>query len=71
MLVTALEISLPPFDIELDAFHTFDAGKGSSTERKGKCIPIIGYEEWVATDNPPELVQKLMKLNRCRSILPE
>ncbi len=71
MLVTALEISLPPFDIELDTFNTFDAGKGSSTERKGKCIPIIGYEEWVATDNPPELVQKVMKLNRCRPKLPE
>ena len=66
MLATALELQLSPFNLELDAFHTFDDGKGKNSERKGKCIPLLSYQEWIKDSDPSELVKKVIELNRCK-----
>ncbi|MDE2760328.1 MAG: PIN domain-containing protein [Paracoccaceae bacterium] len=65
MLATALEFE-PTYNDKLAAFHTFDDGKGRNSERKGKCIPILSYQEWVQDDdNPPDLVKDVIAMNRC------
>lgn len=66
MLATALELKLSPYNVELDAFHTFDDGKGKNSERKGKCIPLLSYQEWIRDCDPPDLVKEVIELNRCK-----
>ena len=68
MLATALE--LKHYKIKLDAFHTFDDGKAKDSERKGKCIPILSYHQWVDNENPSELAREVINLNRCKPRFP-
>lgn len=62
MLATALEVE-DTYGIKLEAFHTFDKGRGKGNP-EGKGIPLIGFETWVKS-NPPDLVNKVVNLNRC------
>ncbi|MGO6999492.1 type II toxin-antitoxin system VapC family toxin [Rhizobium leguminosarum] len=69
MLATALEIE-GTYGIKLDAFHTFDNGRGKGSP-EGKGVPILGYHEWLEEVVQDDLVKRVVSLNRTKPIHPE
>ena len=68
MLATAIVLQREPYNIQIEAFHTFDNGRGKGVE--GKAVPLLSFEEWVNEDDPPELIQDVIDLNRCKPEIP-
>ncbi len=64
MLATALELTGNSYGIELEAFHTFDNGRGKGNP-EGRGVPLLDYHLWVG-ENPSNLIQEAINLNRCR-----
>lgn len=60
MLATAI-VAEDEYGQRLDAFHTFDAGKG-----KPKSVPILGYEEWCTdlSGESRDLADRVVQLPR-------
>lgn len=44
--------------------HTFDEGKGKNWE--GKCVPILGFEDWCEGNKDKELVKRVIDLPRVK-----
>ncbi|WP_204347801.1 hypothetical protein, partial [Rhizobium leguminosarum] len=61
-LATAINLK-PTYSVELDSFHTFDAGKSRGLDG-GKGLPMIGFEEWVAECSEDEWVKRVCNLSR-------
>lgn len=66
MLATALEIE-ETYSVSLDAFHTFDNGRGKGNP-EGKGIPLLDYHLWLDDVDRPEIVDRVVALNRCKPI---
>lgn len=69
MLATALELELT-YKVKLDAFHTFDNGKGPRSPEGGKAIPMLTYEEWCEGIESDPLASRVIQLNRCTPVHP-
>ncbi|MBX4938646.1 type II toxin-antitoxin system VapC family toxin [Rhizobium binae] len=68
MLATAIEIEVT-YGVKLDAFHTFDNGRGKGSP-EGKGVPILGYHEWLEGVDTNGLVERVVGLNRTKPIHP-
>jgi len=49
-------------------FHSFDEGCGKSWE--GRCVPILGFEEWFPPDDRSERVREVCMLPRSKPVHP-
>jgi hypothetical protein len=45
-------------------FHTFDEGKGKNWE--GRCVPLIGFEDWCEGLADDPIVRQVIALPRCK-----
>ena len=65
MLASCIEI-VETWNLNVDAFHTFDDGKKRGLE--GKMVPLLSYQEWCEgfTDEQLNIVQPVIQLNRCK-----
>ena len=65
MLATAIHLR-DAFEVNIDAFHTFDDGKGN------KDVPLLSYHEWCKELQGAnlKLTNKVVSLNRCKPIHP-
>ncbi|MDH6268409.1 putative nucleic acid-binding protein [Rhizobium sp. SG_E_25_P2] len=69
MLATALEIE-ETYGIKLDAFHTYDNGRGKGNP-EGRGVPILGFHEWLDDVPETDLIKRVVALNRVKPIHPE
>lgn len=58
-------------EIDLDAFHTFDAGRSSKHIEGAKAVPMLGIDEWLEGVEETDLVAQLRAVNICKPIHPE
>lgn len=63
-LATAANLR-PMYGVDLDAFHTFDAGRSRGLEG-GRGIPILGYEDWTAECGTDSWVKRVIGLRRSK-----
>ena len=63
-LATAINLK-EIYDVELDGFHTFDAGKSRGVDG-GKGMPLIGFQNWTENCQSDRWVKKVVALNRSR-----
>lgn len=56
-------------DVPDVVFHTFDKGKGATWE--GKCIPLLGFEQWFPNPEPQSLVASICGLTRLKPVHPQ
>ena len=65
MLASCIEI-VETWNLNVDAFHTFDDGKKRGLE--GKMVPLLSYQEWCEgfTDEQLNVVEQVIQLNRCK-----
>lgn len=69
MLATALEMK-SAYNVNIDAFHTFDNGGGARSPEGGKAIPMLTYEEWCEGIEDEPLARRVIELKRCKPIHP-
>ncbi|MBX4858775.1 PIN domain-containing protein [Rhizobium bangladeshense] len=63
-LATAINLK-PMYSVELEAFHTFDAGKSRGLDG-GKGLPMLGFEEWVVECSEDKWVKRVCDLRRSK-----
>lgn len=51
------------YGVKLEAFHTFDSGKGRSIEGKG--TPLLTFETWCGECKDDPIAQKVIGMDRC------
>ncbi|MDR6670164.1 PIN domain-containing protein [Rhizobium sp. 1399] len=61
-LATAINLK-PMYNVELDAFHTFDAGKSRGLDG-GRGLPMLGFEEWAAECSQDIWVKRVCDMRR-------
>ena len=52
------------YQVPLNVFHTFDAGKQKGPSGRG--VPILGYEDWCEKCKDDPIVQKVIAMKRER-----
>lgn len=50
------------YNVEIDAFHTFDKGKAKGPEGKG--IPLLGFEKWCEGIEADPLAKRVIDMKR-------
>lgn len=56
-------------DVRDVVFHTFDKGKGEAWE--GKCVPLIGFQDWFPNPAPRSPVANVCSLTRIEPAHPQ
>lgn len=71
VMLAACIHAIENYKIDIDAFHTFDAGKKRGLDG-GKGMPLLGFEEWCSsfTGEDAMLAGKVINLNRCKPVHP-
>ena len=65
MLASCVEI-VETWELDIDAFHTFDDGKKRGLE--GKMVPLLSYDQWCEGFTPEQLkiAEPVLQLKRCK-----